>query len=178
MEDLITVARPYAKAAFAVAQREAAADEWQQVLTAAAGAVREPLLDALLGDPRVATGQLAAMLCEVLSLETGGSLARFITLLAENRRLEALPEIQGLFAELRREHDGIAEVVVRTARDLGAAQIELIGKSLQRRLQRQVEVVVEVDDSLLGGAVLRVGDQVIDGSLTGQLAALAASLQR
>lgn len=178
MADLITVARPYAKAAFAVAQRESAADEWQQVLSAAASAVREPHLGTLLGDPRVATDQLAVMLCEVLGLDAGGSLARFIALLAENRRLEALPEIQALFAELRHEHDGIAEVRVRTARDLGAAQVELIGKALQRRLQRQVEVVVEVDDSLLGGAVLRVGDQVIDGSLTGQLAALAASLQR
>ncbi|MGH8080957.1 MAG: F0F1 ATP synthase subunit delta, partial [Lysobacter sp.] len=97
-------------------------------------------------------------------------------LLADNRRLSLLPEISGMFEELRAEADRVVKAKVTSASDLPAAELDAIKAALVKRFGRQVEVETAVDESLIGGAVIDAGDVVIDGSLKGKLARLQTAL--
>ncbi|MGD6091758.1 F0F1 ATP synthase subunit delta, partial [Xanthomonas citri pv. citri] len=99
-----------------------------------------------------------------------------LTLLADNRRLALLPEIAGLFEELRAEADRVVKAKVTSASDLPAAELESIKAALVKRFGRQVEIETAVDASLIGGAVIDAGEVVIDGSLKGKLARLQTAL--
>src|SRR5690606_27760830 len=115
----------------------------------------------------------------VVLLATDGAdeeLRRFIGLLAENQRLALLPEIAGLFEQLRAEAEQIVKARVTAATELPPAQRGAIRAGLKRRFNRGVEIETAVDPSLIGGAVIDAGDVVIDGSLKGKLERLQGAL--
>ena len=172
----ITVARPYARAAFRHARDQSTLEDWSGLLQRAAIAVQDPLVTPLLKHPKVDMQRLAAILCGVAGGEAMPGAANFFHLLAEYDRLALLPEIAELFETLRRDYEKRAEVRIRTATDLTAAQIDLITQAMKRRLGREVSMIVEVDESLYGGAIITVDDEVIDGSILGRLDQLRSSL--
>jgi len=100
----------------------------------------------------------------------------FLALLADNRRLALLPEIAGLFEELRTEAERVVKARVTSATALGEGELEGIRAALKKRFGREVEIETAVDASLIGGAVIDAGDVVIDGSLKGKLGRLQSAL--
>jgi len=173
MSQALTLARPYARAAFAASRDEGRTAAWSQSLAFAARVAADPQAQALLAHPRLAAADAVALLS---ANDTDESFARFLALLADNRRLVLMPEIAGLFEQLRAESERIVKAKVTSATELPSAELHALVDGLRRRFGREVEVQTAVDPSLIGGAVIDAGDVVIDGSLKGKLARLQTAL--
>jgi F-type H+-transporting ATPase subunit delta len=174
MAERITTARPYAKAIFALARKGNSLAAMSTGLQRAATVVADPEVHQLLGSPHVTPAQLAGLVNDVAKLDEDGR--NFVSLLAQNRRLGFLPEIAALFEQMKAEVENAVEVEVVAAAKLTPDQESRYAAALQKKLGRQVRLHTRVDDSLLGGAVLKAGDLVIDGSLKGRLERLATEL--
>lgn len=173
MSQALTLARPYARAAFAVARERGQAAAWSEALAFTAQAVALPDVAALLDDPRLDAARAAALLQPPSATP---EFAAFLQLLADNRRLALLPEVAGLYEQLRAEVEGRVQARMVAAVAPPDAEIEAVKAALKRRFQREVELEVAVDPALIGGAVIQAGDVVIDGSLKGKLARLQTAL--
>jgi F-type H+-transporting ATPase subunit delta len=176
MADRLTIARPYARAAFEEAQAQRRLDAWSRSLGVAAEVVRDPRVAALLDNPRVTPEQLARLVTGIAAGELGEAGANFVGTLAVNHRLGFLPEIAALFDTLKDEALGVADVTVTSAAALDEAHRKRLTAALEQRLQRSVRLHCNADPALIGGAVLRAGDLVIDGSLRTRLERLAYEL--
>jgi F-type H+-transporting ATPase subunit delta len=173
MTDKTTIARPYARAAFAAAQAHGYLAAWSDALHTAATVVEDPRIASLLGNPRVTAKQLADFVIGIGGGKLGAEWNELVLMLAQNRRLAILPEIAALFDALKDETEGVVDVTVTAATDLDAKQQHTLTAALTRRLKREVRLHTAVDATLLGGAVIRAGDLVIDGSLRTRLERMA-----
>ncbi len=175
MAERITTARPYAKAIFALARQGNSLAATSTALQRAATVVVDPQVHALLGSPHVTPAQLAGLVNDIAQFSNDNG-RNFISLLAQNRRLGFLPEIAALFEQMKAEVENAVDVEVVAATSLTPDQESRYAAALQKKLGRQVRLHTRIDDSLLGGAVLKAGDLVIDGSLKGRLERLATEL--
>ena len=173
MSQALTLARPYARAAFAIAKESGALPAWSDALAFAARVAADPQVAALLGNPKLTQADAATLLA---ADGAGEAFGNFLGLLFDNRRLALLPEISGMYDALRFEAERVVKAKVTSAAALPAAELETIKAALRRRFGRDVEVEAAVDESLIGGAVIDAGDVVIDGSLKGKLGRLEAAL--
>ena len=173
MSQALTLARPYARAAFAIARDANALPAWSDALAFAARVAADPSVAALLGNPGLTQADATTLLAPDGADALFGN---FLGLLFENRRLSLLPEITGQFDELRFEAERVVKAKVTSAVPMPAAELETIIAALKKRFGRDVEVETAVDESLIGGAVIDAGDVVIDGSLKGKLGRLQAAL--
>jgi len=176
MADRITIARPYARAAFEEARAHERLGPWSEALQVAAEVVRDRRIETLLGNPRVTPEQLAQLVTGIAGAPLGDKGANFVRTLAVNRRLAYLPEISALFDKLKDAAQGVADVTVTSAAPLDASQQRKLAAALKKRLKRTVRLHCEIDPALIGGAVLRSGDLVIDGSLRTRLDRIAYEL--
>lgn len=176
MAEKATIARPYAKAAFESARQHNAFERWSQVLATASSVVQDERVARLLSSPRVTSEQMSGLIGDI----AGGALdersRNFLATLASNRRLALLPEISAMFEALRAEAENTADVQVISAVQLNDAQKQRLAAALKQRLKREVRLHCEVDGSLIGGAIVRAGDFVIDGSLKARLDRLAVEM--
>jgi len=173
MSQALTLARPYARAAFGIARDAGDYVSWSNALAFAARVAADPQVAELLGSPRLGNADAVSL----LAIDGAGeSLRNFLALLADNRRLALLPEIAGLFEELRAEAERVVKARVTSATALGDGELEGIKAALKKRFGRDVQIETAVDASLIGGAVIDAGDVVIDGSLKGKLGRLQAAL--
>jgi F-type H+-transporting ATPase subunit delta len=176
MAEKTTIARPYAKAAF----QEALADKdlplWSDRLRAAATAVRDPRVHELLGRPSVSGEELAQFVMGVTGAALDEHGQNFFRMLGENHRLGYLPEISTLFDDYKDEAESVIDVTVTSAAPIDSAQQQALSKALERKLKRTVRLHCATDSTLIGGAVLRAGDTVIDGSLLSRLKRIAFEL--
>jgi F-type H+-transporting ATPase subunit delta len=171
----ITLARPYARAAFELAQEQRALGDWAAKLAFAAQVAADAQVAPLFGDPRIAPDQLAGLFLP--QAETADSpFARFVATLAENHRLHALPEIAALFEQLKREAEHVLKVRVTSAAPMDASEAARLREALKHRFNRDIELEQSLDPSMLGGAVIDAGEMVIDGSVRGRLARLETAL--
>jgi F-type H+-transporting ATPase subunit delta len=178
MSSLTTLARPYAKAAFELARGADALSRWDDLLGVASEIVTAEPMASLLGNPRVKKSQLIAIVSEALGEEAEQRFRDFIAVLGHNGRLPLLPEIAALFRVLRQDEEKRLSVRVVSAVPLAADQEARLKQALAKRYQRDIELQSVVDQSVLGGAVIYAGSEVIDGSLRGRLQKLQASLSR
>ena len=176
MTDKTTIARPYAKAAFEEAKAANRLGPWSQALHTAAFVVQDPRILNLLGNPAVSNAELAKLVIDLAGPQLDERGRNFIQTLAENHRLAYLPEISRLFDEMKDEAEGMVDVTVTSAAPLENGQREVLSSAMQRRLKRKVRLQCETDPSLIGGAVLRAGDLVIDGSVRSRLDRIAYEL--
>ena len=176
MAERITTARPYAKAIFALARKGDTLAATSAGLMRAAETVADPRVRALLGSPHVTAVQLADLVSGVAGSSLDENSRNFVSLLAQNRRLGFLPEIAALFEQMKAEVENAVDVDVIAATRLTPGQESRYAAALQKKLGRQVRLHTKVDGSLLGGAVLKAGDLVIDGSIKGRLERLAVEL--
>jgi F-type H+-transporting ATPase subunit delta len=176
MSERLTIARPYAKAIFAIARKANALGPVATALGRAAEGVADARVKSLLGSPHVTPAQLAALVTDIAGPSLDETGRNFIALLAQNRRLGFLPEIAALFEQMKAEVENAVDVEVIASTALSSEQENRYSAALQKKLGRQVRLHTRIDESLLGGAVLRAGDLVIDGSIKGRLERLANEL--
>jgi len=176
MAERITTARPYAKAIFALARQSNTLDATSANLMRGAATVTDPRVHALLGSPQMTPAQLAELVNGVVSDKLDENSRNFVSLLALNRRLGFLPEIAVLFEQMKTELENAVDVEVVAASQLTPDQERRYAAALQKKLGRSVRLHTKVDGSLIGGAVLKAGDLVIDGSIKGRLERLAIEL--
>ncbi len=175
MSSALTLARPYARAAFELGRTAGTIGDWADKLAFAAQVAADARVAALFGDPRVTAADLASLF--VKDGEAADSAFRgFVQLLADNRRLAVLPEIGALFEALKLESEHMLKVRVRTATPIPADEAAKLGEALKRRFGRDIELEQSIDASILGGAIIDAGDVVIDGSVRGRLGRLEHAL--
>ena len=175
MSSNATLARPYARAAFDLAQAANALGEWARHLDVAAALAGDARVSAVLLDPRRSQAELLALLLPK-DARDDGPFADFLKALGANGRLLVLPEIATQFEALKRDAEGTLKVRVRSAVPMDNAQVETLKASLARRFKRDVEIETALDADLIGGAIIEAGETVIDGSVRGRLARLATAL--
>jgi F-type H+-transporting ATPase subunit delta len=176
MADKTTIARPYAKAAFEEARDQNRLGAWSEAVHAAAAVVTDPRVETLLGNPRVTSSELAQLVIDITGPQLGDYGRNFVRTLAENRRLAYLPEIAALFDALKDEAESVIDVTVTSAAPLDESQRKTLTTALERKLKRSIRMQCFMDPALIGGAVLRAGDLVIDGSLRTQLERISYEL--
>ena len=177
MSELTTLARPYAEALFRMAQAENDLAGWSDRVQTLANIAADPQAANLIADPSVDSGRVAALMIDVAGTSLGERGANLVKLLAENGRLPVLPEIAEQFETLKAGAEGVIEATITSAQALTQPQIDELVAGLKRKFNRAVNVSVAVDPELIGGAVIAVGDQVIDGSVKGRLQRMAFALQ-
>lgn len=172
-----TLARPYARAAFQFAVDDGAVDAWHRALETLSAVVVDPTVAEVLDDPASTAAQRAGTVSAVLGDDMPAGIAQFVSVMAENHRLALTSEVAALFAELKSALDAAANVTVTSAFDVPSATLEQLSTSLTSKLGKTVDMTVETDPSLIGGAIIRAGDMVIDGSVRGRLHKLATALK-
>ena len=169
MADAITIARPYARAVFEVAVAEGRLEHWSDLLKGLGQVLGDSKMDAVLHDPQLGSGKVAGVIFEALAGRLDDQSQNFIRLLAEYGRLDVLPEIGERYEALRAEAERTVDVDVSSAAPLTDEYRDHLTNALRKRLGRDVRLHCHIDESLIGGAVIRAGDLVIDGSLRGRL---------
>ena len=178
MSDLVTAARPYAKAILELADSDKAMNKWSKQLRFMAAVAMDPELQQLIGNPKLTRQEVAEIFITACGDDIDDQGRNLVRLLAENGRIAVLPELSMLYDKLRADAQGTVEAEVYSAYRLSKEQREKLEAALAKRLGRDVKVTSHVDKSLLGGAVIRAGDLVIDGSLKGRIEKLNAALTR
>lgn len=176
MAEKSTIARPYAVAVFDLAQASGQLQAWSDMLQTVAVITADADMQRIIGNTSVNKAQMAEVITDVageVMSEQGGNL---IKLLAENRRLDVMAEITEQFETLKAEAEKTIEAEIVAATEVGAAALAQIAEKLKARLGREVSLKCSIDESLMGGAIIKAGDLVIDGSVSGQLNKLSIEL--
>jgi len=176
MAEAITIARPYANAVFAIAKEKGELKSWSDLLAVLAQCVAEPDMQSIITSPAVSDEQIVTLLADISGKLMSDDARNFLALLAENNRLQMLTYIAVIYEELRAEAEQTMTADVRTARPLTSKQEKSISAALKKRLGRDVTLNTTIDESLLGGAIIRAGDLIIDGSALGKLNRLANAI--
>jgi F-type H+-transporting ATPase subunit delta len=177
MAELTTIARPYAEAAFRLAQQQRALPAWSQMLGLVSQVAADPQMAAALDNPQLTADDKEALLLKVCGdrLDTYGR--NFVRVLVEADRVGVLPQIAQMFDRLRDDAEGVAKARIESAFALADAELAEIKAGLERHFGKKIEATVIVDPELIGGARVTVGDTVIDGSVQAKLAAMATRLR-
>ena len=176
MQEKLTTARPYALAAFRHAVEARDVDAWSRMLAKLAAVVAQPDLHALIGHPRVTVDKLGGILGEALAGELNAHRQNFLDVLLAADRLELAPEIAELFERHKAAAAGVVAVSVESAFELTSEQRDNIAQAVASRFGRDCELEARTKPELIGGAVIKIGDSVIDLSLRGRLRALEQRL--
>jgi F-type H+-transporting ATPase subunit delta len=178
MAELATMARPYAHAAFDVAKRSGDLDAWSRSLGFLAAAAADATVRGWLSAPELVAAVKAQKLIDICADEIDDRGKRFVQVLAANKRLALLSEISTQFDTLRAAQEQQIDVEVSSALALTNEQEQMLMTALEKKFDRTVNMTHSVDAHLIGGAVIRAGDTVIDGSVRGKLNKLAESVLR
>lgn len=176
MAEITTVARPYAKAAFEFARASGQLAGWSSMLALVAAVVEDGAFRQYIERPTLSAAQQADAVLKACGNALDVGVCNFVHYVAANKRLPALPAIRAQFETLRAESEGAIDVEVTTAFALDDAQTQSLAKTLSSKLSRDVTIASVVDVTLIGGAVIRAGDTVIDASVRGKLGQLSATL--
>jgi len=178
MAESITVARPYAVAAWRHAQAQDKTDLWADMLALMADIVRDETMAMIVRDPRIDAERLSQLMLEICGGRINEAAGNFVRLLIENGKLSLMPEISSLYVALKSEAGGAVDGTLLAAYPVNARFEQAIAAAMQKRLQREVRFTIDEDKSLLGGVIIRVGDMVIDASVRGQIETMANELRQ
>lgn len=177
MAEAVTVARPYAEAVFKLAVAKNALREWSGMLQEAAEISQEDQVKELIGNPVVSAKQLGELLLEIGKNRFNLEGRNFLMMLAENRRVNVLPQISQLFEQLKAQHEGVLEANIVSAFQMNDRQIKKLIADLEHKFKRKIVARVQVDPELIGGVKVEIGDEIFDASVRGKLEAMANALK-
>lgn len=181
MAENVTLARPYAEAAFQLAKGGNALAAWSDVLARLSAVAANPEMEECIGNPRLSPAELAKLCLDVAASGSKAGLSddqqNFVRVLADNDRLIVLPEISELFNQLRHGHEGVKDAEISSAFALDEATLNALVADLERKFGCKIHATVKVDAELIGGVRIAVGDEVIDASVRSKLAAMAIALK-
>ena len=169
MAEFLTLARPYAKAAFAFASEQGATDNWSNALQVLSAAVQDEAFSAYLSRPELTPAEQVSVFAKLLGDDLNSAVSNFLVLLAENDRIALMPEISAEYEQLKLQDNNTTDVVIESAMELSAEQVETLSAALAKRFNSVVNVSVIVNPALIAGVVIRAGDQVIDDSALNKL---------
>jgi F-type H+-transporting ATPase subunit delta len=175
MAEPSTVARPYAEAVFRLADESGTLAKWSEMLAGLSSVAANERIGAAIKDPNLSDAEVAGLFISVLKLS--GDAENLVRVLAENARLELLPQIREQFEALKNAREGVMEAEIQSAFALDDAQVADLVARLEKKFGRKVRAKVTVDKELIGGVRLLLGDKVIDGSARAQLGALENALK-
>jgi F-type H+-transporting ATPase subunit delta len=178
MAETITIARPYAEAAFRLAREKNAFEQWSGMLRLLDIVVRDERVARCIGDPKVSSQQLEGLILGICGEQLDGAGRNFVQVLIHNDRLAVVPAIHALFGQLRLAHEGVLEAHIHSAFAIDSAQADELVRKLESRYQRKVRAEVSIDPQLIGGVKIVVGDKVFDATVRGKLDAMSAALTR
>lgn len=176
MAETSTVARPYAKAAFEYARDHDALPAWSEWLEALGRVVADREMQKVLSHPKLTSAQKVELLIEIADITVDKPARQFLDMLGEKGRLSVLRSISQQFETFRAEYEQRIDVTIVSAFELETEQQDKLGAALKKRLNREISITTQVDQTLLGGVILRAGDTVIDGSVRGRLNRLHEAL--
>ena len=176
MAEPVTLARPYAKAAFEVAFADAQLGKWQEMLSTLGAIVSDLKMAQILSSPSMTAEQQAQLLLDVCGEGLSEKVKNFVRVLSGYKRLALLPEIASQFSDLKSRQEKTMEVAITSAFPIGDDVTKQISAALGKKWQCNIELETKVDPALLGGAVIRAGDNVIDASVRGRILKLAEVL--
>ena len=184
MAELATIARPYADALFEAASAEQAG-AWGAQLSVLSAVAADPAMQAYADDPAATPEQVFHMMSIVatgtdssvdLSSDSSKGVANLLRTVIDNGRLSALPEIEAQYRELLNERSGVADATIYSAFPIGPAETADLIATLEKRFKRKLNASVEVAPELIGGIRVKVGDEVLDTSVQGQLERMKVAL--
>lgn len=175
MAEINTIARPYAEALFRVA-KPAERNSWLDLLERLADISADPSLRSLLGDPLILPEQICLVIEGVLKTPLSGEAKNFLQTLIDNDRIVALPEIAAQFRELGNSAAGSADAVIYSAFEMNTTQVQSLTAMLEKRFACKLTPEIVIDQSLIGGVRVVVGDQVLDSSVRGKLDSMRVAL--
>ena len=178
MAEVATIARPYAEAVFALADTAGQLSEWSQSLASMAEVAAHPDVKACIGDPNLTAERLYGLFVSLCREPLSAAAQNFVRVLIENDRLALLPQIRTAFEALKNEREGVIDAEITSAFPLDDTQLAGLVADLEKRFKRRINPHLSVDRELIGGVRIAVRDEVIDGSVRGKLAAMAAGLLR
>ena len=178
MSDFTTAARPYARAAYQLAQQASSVESWGVALELLSAVCVDKAMVKIIDNPQTSSEQKSAQLIKVVDDKLNDQQKNLIKLMAENGRLRILPEVAEQFAVYQAEAEGKVEAHAASAFELSSEQQQSIIKTLKSKLGREVSLTTSIDESLIGGVVIKAGDTIIDGSMKAQLESLALTLSR
>lgn len=177
MAENVTIARPYADATYQMALAGNALSQWSETLERMATVAAHPDMRACIDNPRLPADDLTQIFLDAVAGSLTADQKSFVRLLVENRRLGVLSEICELYLELKNAHEGVRDAQITSAFPLDAAGLAQLVADLEQRFKCKIQATVDVDPELIGGVRIAVGDQVIDASVRGKLAAMRVALQ-
>jgi len=177
MAEPSTVARPYAEAVFRLADAAGALPKWSEMLAGLSDVSSDERVRAAIADPKLSDARVAGLFISVLAGRLNADAENLVRVLADNKRLELLPEIRRQYDVLRNEREGTVEAEIVSAFELTDAQLADLVARLEKKTGRRVKANVAVDKELIGGVKVVLGDKVIDASARAQLGALEAALK-
>lgn len=177
MAEPSTIARPYAEAAFRLADAQGRLADWSAMLANLAAVAADGRVRVAIGDPNFPAAKVAGLFISILAGKLNGEAENFVRVLAENGRLDVLADIRAQYEALKNEREGVVDAEIQTAFELDPAQVADLVSRLEKRTGLKVNARVSLDQSLIGGVRIVIGDQVIDGSARAQLAALETALK-
>lgn len=177
MAENVTIARPYADAAFELAKGAGALGPWSDALDKLAAIIADPDIQGCISDPKLTADQVYGLMVDVAGKSLNQDHQNFVRILVENERLIVLPEIRDLFVVLKNEHEGVKEANIASAFPIDDATLANLKADLEARFKVKLNVKVRLDPELIGGVRIAIGDEVIDASVRGKLASMAAALK-
>jgi F-type H+-transporting ATPase subunit delta len=178
MAEAFTIARPYADAIFKLASKNNnSLSTWSEMLKFIAAVVADEKIKALIGNPQISPQKLREIILAICDTNLNEAGKRLVALLIENERLNVLPQLSELYEQLKAQYESVLEVKIISAFPINAAQLKKLISILEAKFQHKVNAQVSVDNGLIGGVKIEIGDQVIDNSVYGKLEAMAAALK-
>ena len=178
MAETATLARPYALAAFEIAKEHSRFDHWSYALQQLAHVTATTAIRDYISSPVHTSAAKATTVIDLLSDDLSEVTRRFVHVLAENQRLVLIPEIQQTFEKLLAEERKTLAVEITSAVELTPDEIQAFNDALTRKFQKEINLTNKVDPAIIGGALVRAGDTVLDGTVRGKLEKLQTSLLR
>lgn len=176
MLEKATIARPYAQAVFELARESDNASEWSGALALLSRIVSDKQMQLLTNNPKVSHQQLQDLVIEIAADSLSKQARNFVKVLVSAGRLQYAPQVASLFEAMKADAEGTVDVEVISAYELDQGQQDSIAKGISARLGKKVSISAMVDETLIGGAIIRAGDSVIDASLRGRLTKLGSDL--
>ncbi|MBY0474598.1 MAG: F0F1 ATP synthase subunit delta [Nitrosomonas sp.] len=177
MAEAITVARPYAEAAYKFAVESKELSKWSKILQLAAAIAQDDQVKLLIGNPLISVKQLGELIQEIGGNKFTTEARNLIILMAENKRVLVLPQVSQLFEQLKAQHEGVLEAKIISAFKMQGDQINKLVDKLEQKFNRKIEAQVSVDPELIGGIKVEIGDETLDASVRGKLEAMAVALK-
>jgi len=183
MAENVTIARPYAEAVFQLARGTTegaganALASWQKALERMAAIAVDAQMAECITNPRLQPAEVTRLFLDVAGAGLSADQQNFVHVLVDNERLQVLPEISELFVDLKNMQEGVQEAAISSAFPLDDAMLRNLVAELEARFKCKIRPTVSLDHELIGGVKIAIGDQVIDASVRGKLAAMATALK-